>query len=166
MTAKIKNLSFYAIALGLTVLDQVTKDLARIYLHDGKPVSVIPGFFDLQLSFNNGAAFGIMPNWAPMFILIALAAIFAIVKLRGNENQPKALSIGLALLLGGALGNLIDRIASSHHEVTDFLSVHVNLSGNVYAWPTFNVADAAVVIGAILMIFHVYVLEKRRIETS
>lgn len=160
MTAKIKNLSFYAIALGLTVLDQVTKGLARIYLPYDKPVKIIPGLFDLHLYNNDGAAFGVAQGFAPLLILITLVAIFAIVKLRSAAGQSKLLSAGLAIILGGAFGNLIDRAFSPSHAVTDFLKV------NVLDWPIFNVADIAIVIGAILLIFHVYVLEKRRIGTQ
>lgn len=145
----------------MVVLDHVTKYLARQSLAE-RSVTVIPGFFDLRLAYNKGAAFGILPNWAPLFILVGLVAIYAIVRLRRAGSASKSLSIGLAMMLGGAVGNLIDRIIFRDQGVTDFLDFHIKSSA--LSWPTFNLADAAIVIGAILVVFHVYVIEKRRAE--
>lgn len=158
---------FSAVALGLVGLDQISKAAARVCLLPDRPVALIPGFFDLRLDFNSGAAFGILPNWAPLLIIVALAAVFAIVCLnRPNGRGSKVLSTGLALLMGGAVGNLIDRLASwiarSQSEVTDLLSFHVTVGGRTRAWPTFNLADVGIVAGAVLVLVYVYVLEKRR----
>lgn len=147
----------------MVVIDQVTKYFARQSLAD-RSITVIPGFFDLRLAYNQGAAFGILPNWAPLFILVGLVAIYAIVRLRGTSSTSKSLSIGLAMMLGGAIGNLIDRIIFRDQGVTDFLDFHIKSSA--LAWPTFNLADAAIVIGAVLVVFHVYVIEKRRYNDS
>lgn len=165
MTPKAKSVLFYAAAASTVVVDQVTKVIARNVLEIDQPVTVIPGFFDLRLSFNPGAAFGVMPNWAPLFIVVALVAIFAIVRLRRSGPDSRALAAGLGLLLGGALGNLIDRLLLPGREVTDFLSLHVRVGGQTHAWPTFNVADIAVVLGAGLLFLHVYILEKRKVES-
>ena len=155
-----KNILFYTLALGVLIVDQATKAIARGTLTEGHSVTVIPGFFDMQLSYNSGAAFGTLPNWAPLFIIVALVAIYAIVKLSRASNGSRSLQIGFGLLLGGALGNLLDRLIFSGRGVTDFLSFHIALHGKVYAWPTFNVADIAIVAGAILTLFNVYILEK------
>ena len=152
---------FYVLALGVLLLDQITKAVARGVLEFDKSVTVIPGFFDLKLSYNEGAAFGVLPNWAPLFIIVALAAVFAVVKLRSAGPHSRLLSVGLGLLLGGGLGNLVDRLVSPARAVTDFLSFHVAIRGKTYQWPTFNVADAAIVVGAILVLFFVYVIQKR-----
>jgi len=152
---------FHGSAAGVVLADQVTKLIARAALHDGRPVTLIPGFFDLKLSYNSGAAFGVMPDWAPLFIIIALVAVFAIVRLGRAGPGSKVFAAGLGLLLGGAVGNLIDRLVSRTHEVTDFLSLHMTIGGRTYAWPTFNVADIAIVVGAVLMFFYVYVVGKR-----
>ena len=159
MTSK-KNLLFYTLALGVLIVDQATKAIARGMLTEGHSVTVIPGFFDLQLSYNSGAAFGTLPNWAPLFILVALIAIYAIVKLNQASNGSRPLQIGFGLLMGGALGNLLDRLIFSGRGVTDFLSFHIAIGGKTYTWPTFNVADIAIVAGAILTIVNVYILEK------
>ena len=155
---------FYAPAALVVALDQLTKFAARRYLSPDRPGTLIPGFFDLKLSYNSGAAFGIMPNWAPLFIIVGLVAVFAIVRLRGAGARSLVLSAGLGLLLGGAVGNLIDRLASPTGEVTDFLSLYVRLGDRTYVWPTFNIADIAIVGGILAMFLHVYVIEKRRGE--
>lgn len=155
---------FYSTAIVVVVSDQLTKHLARQNLTLGRPVRVIPGFFDLNLSYNTGAAFSILPNWAPLFIIVGLVAIYAIVKLRRAGSGSPWVSAGLGLLLGGAIGNLIDRIAFPRKGVTDFLDFHITHKGSILAWPTFNIADAAIVIGALLTVCYVYIIEKRRSE--
>ena len=155
---------FYLPAVAAPVVDQLTKSAARRLLEYDRPVGVIPGFFDLRLSYNSGGAFGILPSWAPLFIIIALAAIFAIVKLSKAGAEARSLAVGLGLLLGGAVGNLIDRLFSRAREVTDFLSLHITYGGKTYTWPTFNVADIAIVIGAALVFFYVHVVGKRKGE--
>lgn len=153
---------FYGTALLVLILDQITKIAARRWLTEGDPIAVIPGFFDLRLSFNSGGAFGMLPDWAPLFIIVALVFIFVIVKSRDAWSASRTMAIGLGMLVGGALGNLIDRLISPLHAVTDFLSLHIAFQGAVRAWPTFNLADAGIVIGAILVIIHVYIVEKRK----
>src|ERR1035437_6798625 len=156
----------YATAVGALALDQITKAMARSVLTPDRPVRVIPGLFDLQLTFNSGAAFGILPKWAPLFIIIALVTIFGIVKLKGARGGSRSLAIGFGLLLGGAAGNLIDRLFAPSKEVTDFLSWHISIGGDVRAWPTFNVADVAIVAGVILVVFSVFIFEKYRADEN
>lgn len=151
--------------MDVVVIDQVTKYLARQSLAH-KSVTLIPGLLELRLVYNTGAAFSILPNWAPLFILVGLVAIYAIVKLRRAGSGSTWASVGLGLLLGGAIGNLIDRIAFADRGVTDFIDLHIRIKGSLSAWPTFNIADAAIVIGALLVLFHVYVIDKRRSETD
>lgn len=147
------------------VVDQITKHIARSAL-DNRTITVIRGLFDLKLSFNQGAAFGILPNWTPLFIIIALIAIYWIVRLRKVGAGSMPLSVGMGLLLGGAVGNLIDRVTSQGNMVTDFISLHLGNSVSAYVWPTFNFADVAIVVGALFIFFHVYVVEKRKAEAS
>ncbi len=154
----------YGTAAVVVLLDQITKLLARRLLVLGQPVRVIPGFLDLDLGFNSGGAFGRLPGWAPLFILVALVTVYAVVRLGRSGLQSKLLAIGLGGLLGGAVGNLIDRLLSPTREVTDFLSLHIAASGKTYAWPTFNVADIGIVGGALLVVYYVYVVEKRTRE--
>jgi len=157
------SLKFYGAAALVVIADQLTKAAARAGLQQGREVTVIPGFFDLKLSYNTGGAFGILPGWAPMLILIGLVLVFAVVRLRQLGPQGRSLSLGLALLLGGGVGNLIDRVFSPVHEVTDFISLYVRTGGQEHRWPTFNVADAAIVVGAVFVIYFVFIV-KRRME--
>lgn len=152
---------FYSIAIAVLVIDQLTKLLARAHLIEGKAVPVIAGVLDLRLTYNTGAAFGILPDWAPLFILVGLVAIFAIVRARRVGGSSLMMSIGLGLLLGGAAGNLIDRMTSGR-GVTDFIDLTVKLGQ--YQWPTFNVADIAIVAGAVMVLFRVYLIERGRTE--
>lgn len=157
------SILFYIFAVLAVVVDQVTKHIARSAL-ENRTITVIRGFFDLQLSFNHGAAFGILPNWTPFFIIIALVAIYWIMRFRKVGVGSKPLSAGMGLVLGGAAGNLIDRVTSAGNVVTDFISLHLGNSVSAFVWPTFNVADIAIVAGALLVFFHVYVVEKRKNE--
>ena len=161
MASRSKARLFYGMALLVVVLDQVTKAVARAMLGDSDVVTIIPGFLRLRLTMNTGAAFGMLPNWAPLFMVVTLVAIFAIVRLRGNQPQSSTLTAGLGLLMGGAVGNLIDRLTSPSQAVTDFLEFF--FFGRPQ-WYIFNIADAAVVIGAVLLFFHVYIVERGREE--
>ncbi len=156
----------YAPAAGVVLVDQLTKLAARCWLDPDRPLRVIPGFFDLKLSYNSGAAFGVLPDWAPLFIIMALVAIYAVVRLRRAADGSRVLAAGLGLLMGGAVGNLIDRLTSPAREVTDFLSFHLTISGQTYAWPTFNVADIGIVAGVVMVFSYVYVIEKRRRDSE
>ncbi len=155
---------FYSTAFDVIVLDQLTKYLARKNLAMGEHVTLIPGFLDLRLNFNTGGAFGALSDYAPLLVIIAIVVIFAIVKLRSMGSGSTAVSIGLGLLLGGAIGNLIDRIGFPKRGVTDFIDIHFMIKGELHSWPTFNVADVAIVAGAILVLFHVYVIERARTD--
>lgn len=164
--SSVNAVRFYALALGTVVLDQATKAIARAALTEGHAVRVIPGFFDLCLSYNDGGVFGALPNWTPFFIIAALVVVFAIVRLREASARSRSLSFGLGLVMGGAIGNLIDRLFLPDRGVTDFLSFHVTIRGTTHSWPTFNVADIAIVVGAVLVFYYVYVVEKRRQDTE
>jgi signal peptidase II len=155
-------LAFYVTAGAVVLADQLAKFIARAVLTADQPHKIIPGLFDLKLGYNTGAAFGILPDWAPLFIIAALVMIFAIVRFGQAREGSRAFVFGLGLLLGGALGNLIDRLTAPARGVTDFLSLHARLGGTTYIWPTFNLADIAIVAGAILVLFHVFILDKRR----
>ena len=124
-------------------LDQTTKYLADKYVHPVIPVKVLP-FFHLINIRNTGSAFGMFRDWGNnIFIAISLAAVVIILfmLIKGREEP-----VSLSLILGGAAGNLLDRIFRG--SVVDFLDFFAGR----YHWPAFNVADAALTIG-IGMIF-------------
>ncbi len=157
------TIAMIAISLSVVLIDQMTKAVARLQLMVGQPVRVIPKFFDLSLNFNNGAAFGILPNATPLLIIIAIVLVFAIVRLRAIGKKRLGLRLGLGLLMGGAVGNLIDRIIPPH-TVTDFISLHISLAGIQHTWPNFNLADVAIVIGVLLVIFGVNRVERDSLQ--
>lgn len=143
------------IALSVVVLDRTAKwVIARnISLHDS--IQVIPGFFRLTHVENRGAAFGLFAD-SPSQWKIAMLVMFSVVALVivtallwRNSHQISTTGIGLALILGGALGNLWDRLVSG--RVVDFLLFYVGQ----YQWPAFNVADSAIVVGAGLLVFEI-----------
>jgi len=136
-------LMLFTPAILVLFLDQLSKHLAAKNLILNRSVPIIKGIFHLTLIHNRGAAFGILKNQAPLFIFISLFAIiliyFNLKKSRNKENI--VFNISLALILGGALGNLIDRLFLGY--VIDFLDFRI--------WPVFIVADSAITIGAILL---------------
>lgn len=142
----------FLIALVVFTVDQVTKAVVEtnIPLHDVR--TVIPGLFRLTHAENRGAAFGILadsPSPMKLEVLITLSVIaLAIVvsMLWRQQTAARTSGIGLALILGGAVGNLFDRM--THGSVVDFLNFYVR----GYQWPSFNIADSAIVIGALLLV--------------
>ena len=129
------------------VLDQLTKWWAVAAIDPLQPVTVIPGLLDLVLVHNRGAAFGFLNRsdiqwqfW--LFLGATVVAAVAIVALLRSSRFNAWLSAGLGLVLGGALGNLVDRIR--FRAVIDFVDVYVGQ----WHWPAFNVADMAICVGA------------------
>ena len=143
---------FFLIAAAVVLLDRVAKwaVASNIPLHDS--VTIIPGLFHLTHVENTGAAFGLFAESTAQwkigalvsFSVIALVIVSAL--LWKNSHALTTTTIGLSLILGGATGNLWDRMMTGH--VVDFLDFYVGS----YHWPAFNVADSAIVIGAILLV--------------
>ena len=147
----------------VVALDQLTKHLVQQTVPFGSPVRVTP-FFDLVLVYNPGAAFSFLstaPGWQrELFIGIAAVAAVLIVFLLRRNVADRLFSFALSLILGGALGNLVDRILLG--AVVDFLHFHVAQ----YYWPAFNVADSAITCGAGLLIWDSLRRSKARPETQ
>jgi signal peptidase II len=135
-------------ALLIICLDQISKIFVIKGLGIYESVPVINGFFNLVHVRNRGMAFGFMnrPDMDFGFWILVSATILAVILLlfwfHRMENESNWTTLGLSFILGGALGNLIDRIRL--HEVIDFLDFYVG----AYHWPAFNVADAAITVGA------------------
>ena len=152
-------LPWLGIALVIIVLDQLTKSLILANFAYGDSVHVTP-FFNVVRVHNTGAAFSFLAGasgWQRWFFvgLGAVAAAFIVWMLRSHGGQ-KLFAWALALILGGALGNVIDRLL--HGYVVDFIQVHYK---NAY-FPSFNVADSAITIGAAFLILD----ELRRVRRS
>jgi len=133
----------------IVLLDQGTK-LAIERVFDYGDVHPITGFFNLVLTYNKGAAFSFLAGasgWQKHFLsAIGIVASLFIVYLLARHGTQKLFSLALALILGGAVGNVIDRLAYGH--VIDFLDFH----WRGWHWPAFNVADSAIVCGAALLV--------------
>ena len=138
------------IALIVLALDLATKYWVESVMTYGQQIPVT-GFFNLVLTYNAGAAFSFLSEasgWQRWFLsAIALVASVVIIYLLNKYNTEKLFCLSLSLILGGALGNLWDRITLGH--VVDFLDFYVG----DYHWPAFNIADSAIFIGAALLIY-------------
>jgi signal peptidase II len=139
-----------ALSGAILVLDQITKFLAATHLAARHAVEVTP-FLNLVLVYNPGAAFSFLASasgWQrPFFIAVALIASVWIVWLLRRHPQQTLFSLALSLILAGAVGNVIDRILFG--AVIDFLDFHAF----GWHWPAFNVADAAITCGAVLLVW-------------
>lgn len=156
---------FLWLSLAVLLLDQVTKLWidSSFTLHERVPV--INGFFDLMLAYNKGAAFSFLADqdgWQRWFFTgLSLAiSIVLFIWLRRLPPSHRWTAFAIALLIGGAIGNLIDRIAYGH--VVDFLLFYVD----PWYWPAFNVADSAISIGVVILIItELFGLDRRREAT-
>jgi signal peptidase II len=127
------------VAVVVVVVDQVTKSWAVRRLSQGD-IHVV-WKLDLELTYNSGASFGLGRGWAPVIGGVAVAVVVLLLA-SVRHIRSDALAVALGLVIGGALGNLTDRIVRGHHgAVVDFIALHF--------WPTFNVADSCIVVGAI-----------------
>lgn len=143
------------LAAFVVLLDRLTKLAVerKIPLHDG--IQIIPGVFRLTHLENRGAAFGLFADssspWTvgTLVLFSVIALIVVSMLLWKNSHTLSTTGVGLSLILGGAIGNLWDRLSTGH--VTDFLLFYVRS----YQWPAFNVADSAIVIGAGLLVYEI-----------
>ena len=142
-------LPWLAVAALVVLIDQATKGVIERSFEYGD-IKPITGFFNLVLTYNKGAAFSFLATasgWQAHFLTaIGVAASLFILYLLGRHGHQKLFSLALAMILGGAVGNVIDRVAYGH--VIDFLDFHVR----GWHWPAFNMADSAIVGGAILLV--------------
>ncbi len=140
---------FSVIAIAALVADQATKIWARATLPADRTVPVIDGLWDWNLAFNPGASFSLLDGQAGARVLLTVIGVIMIAVLlwmvhRARDDQ-RALTWGLGLVVGGAVGNLIDRV--SFGVVTDFVHWH----WRDHDWPVFNVADVTLLVGVGLM---------------
>jgi signal peptidase II len=156
-TPKDRRGRVFAISAFVVILDRITKHIVAHELPNGQAHTVIPGIFRISDVHNTGAAFSMFAeNASPVTvrnILIAFSVIAVIILFgmlwRVGRNFTVT-SVALALILGGAFGNLYDRVV--YHYVVDFLEVHIVH----YHWPDFNVADSCIVIGACLLLIEIF----------
>ena len=145
----------YLVGAGAVVaLDRLTKLLAVDRLDLGEVYTVVPGF-NLALVLNRGAAFGFLADsggwqrWFFVMVGLAISVLIMVTLLRQGQAR-NLLRLGLTLILGGALGNLIDRVSQGY--VIDFVDLH----WQVWHWPAFNVADVGITMGALFVLLDVF----------
>jgi len=137
------------LSLAIIVVDQLTKYAILGHFRVGERRPVIDGWFDLVLTFNPGAAFSFLSNasgWQRYFFVVLALAVSALLVAFLRRRGSTGLHLGLAMILGGAIGNVIDRVTIG--EVVDFLLVY----RGSWSWPAFNVADSGISVGAALLI--------------
>jgi len=163
----LKRFHYLSITLLVIVVDAWTKWLiaSRIDLHESIPL--IPNLFQLVHVRNTGAAFGIGANaesqLVPLLLNLGAIGVFCVVVVYAWRTAvtDRLLQVGLHLILGGAIGNLVDRFRFKY--VVDFLDVYVTWGGREHHWPAFNVADSAICIGIALLFLD---MRKKPEETS
>ena len=152
------------LALIVFLLDRWTKRLAATRIALYSHIQIIPGFFRLTHTENTGAAFSLFADspthWkTQLLIAFSVVAIVVVIFLLWRQTQPLTMTgIALSLILGGAGGNLWDRIATG--RVVDFLLFYIKQ----YQWPVFNLADSSIVVGAALLVIEMLFREPRRHE--
>jgi signal peptidase II len=165
---KLKHLILLSVSGTIIALDQLTKQIVLERFRLGESISVIEGFFSLTYVRNPGAAFGILGRWdsafrIPFFIIVPLLALLVIVLIfRKVEDRDLWLSLALSLVIGGAVGNLIDRAA--YNYVVDFLDFHWGVMGPHF--PAFNIADIAICVGVGLLMIDIFKKERMASKKS
>ncbi len=150
------SLTLIGIAIPVFVVDWLSKWLVKKHItYITEVIPIIPGFFNLRHDKNSGAAFGVLAGQRSLLILITLVALGFILVYSIQFRQSRWMQIALGFLLGGAVGNFIDRIRIG--EVIDFLQFGIE-SRRLF-WPTFNFADVSVCIGAGMLVL--YLLRNR-----
>jgi signal peptidase II len=141
---------FYAVSLVVLVLDQWTKLTISRSMYRGESIPVLDEFFRITYVHNQGAAFGLDLGGRWSFIIVTIVVAAFIIFYYARTEHTTSARWALALILGGALGNLVDRIRLG--EVVDFL--HLSVAG--WSWPIFNVADIGVSVGVGLLALHLF----------
>jgi len=138
------DVMFFIVILVTFIIDQASKAAVQSLMFQGESIPVAPPFFHLTYIMNPGAAFGLLAYQTPLFITVSvLLAIGVLVVYRKIPPEKMLIRYGLGFILGGALGNLADRLR--YGRVVDFLDFRV--------WPVFNLADAAIFTGACLLVW-------------
>ena len=151
MSNRPNALAWLIVSAIVIALDQLTKHIALGALQPYAPHEVIPGLLNWTLAFNTGAAFSFLHDaggWQ-RWLFSALAVTVSLVLIVWLRRLPRSdwrTALPLSLVIGGALGNLIDRVRFGH--VTDFIEVYYRQ----WSWPAFNIADSAICVGAVLLI--------------
>lgn len=140
-------MSFALISFLVVILDQLFKFMMLRILAHGDSIQIIKGFFSLTLVYNTGAAFGILQGRKLLFIILPILTVLLIIILYIKSKEKDRLSIPLGFLMGGTLGNFIDRLLYGY--VVDFFDLYYRS----WHWPAFNIADSCICFGVFLLFF-------------
>ncbi len=139
-------MNLFLIMLGILIIfaDQLTKHIVESLLYVGQSVPIVPQYFHITLVRNPGAMFGIMAHWRWFFVVVTIASlIILLIFMKDISKDVIFAKVGLALIMSGAVGNLIDRLRFGY--VIDFIDFRV--------WPVFNIADIVLCLGAVFFLF-------------
>lgn len=166
MSARFGKLGWVWLSVVVFVIDQITKYWFDNNLQMYERITVIPQVLDWTLAYNTGAAFSFLAGasgWQRwLFTLIAVVvSVVLVVWMKRLKPDETWLAVGLALVLGGALGNLVDRVIFGH--VVDFILVHWQSS---WYFPAFNIADSAITVGAVLLALDMFKSKKPEEEVA
>ena len=147
--------NIYIIAIIYLMIDQIVKIIVRTKMELYQEIKIIPKLFSLYYVENDGAAFSILGNQTIFLIIVSIICLIILNKFILEEELPKNSLIPLGCLLGGIVGNLIDRIIFK--SVTDYLSIFIFK----YSFPVFNIADIGITVGTALLILNIVLEEKK-----
>ena len=159
-SSRFGHLPWLLLSVLILVVDRVTKDIFEGTLSMYQRIEVIPGYFDWTLAYNTGAAFSFLADaagWQRWFFaaIAIVVSVVLVVWLKRLKRHETLLAVALAMVLGGALGNLYDRVVLGH--VVDFILVHWQ---SRWFFPAFNLADTFITIGAILLALDMFKSDK------
>ncbi|ATA59462.1 signal peptidase II [Geobacillus sp. CAMR5420] len=145
------TVAYYWLAAAVIILDQWTKWLVVRYMRLGESIPIIDNVLYITSHRNRGAAWGMLEGQFWLFYLITVIVVAAIViYIRRLKPSERLAGVGLGLMLGGAIGNFIDRVFRK--EVVDFIHTYIG----TYSFPVFNIADSALTVGVILLFVHMF----------
>lgn len=156
------RLWFVALSLVGAALDLWTKHTAFANNPWGVDVPVIEGLFSFGKTTNRGIVFGMFPQAGPVFLIVSVLAVPAILFIFLSIKKPRwVLTVSLALILGGTLGNMYDRVLEG--EVRDFIKFYyVDKAGDTHTWPLFNIADSCICIGVLLLTLEMLFFDEKK----
>ncbi|AQZ34854.1 MULTISPECIES: signal peptidase II [Pseudomonadaceae] len=165
-SSRFGHLPWLLLSVLILVVDRVTKDIFEGTLSMYQRIEVIPGYFDWTLAYNTGAAFSFLADaagWQRWFFaaIAIVVSVVLVVWLKRLKRHETLLAVALAMVLGGALGNLYDRVVLGH--VVDFILVHWQ---SRWFFPAFNLADTFITIGAILLALDMFKSDKSAKEAA
>ncbi|QMV64590.1 signal peptidase II [Pseudomonas berkeleyensis] len=165
-SSRFGHLPWLLLSVLILVVDRVTKDFFEGSLNMYQRIQVIPDYFDWTLAYNTGAAFSFLADadgWQRWFFaaIAIVVSVVLVIWLKRLKRHETLLAVALAMVLGGALGNLYDRVVLGH--VVDFILVHWQ---NRWYFPAFNLADTFITIGAILLALDMFKSDKSAKEAA